>query len=348
MGEAVVPVAHGRHRLDGEVQGGRGSRGGRGRRGPEGEVQHDRRHHNQCEQRRGHDGQGPVALLERDADLEPDAAGQAHGARGTVRPAGSWRSPCPATRRACRGRRHGHPRCSGWSRPGHVSIGASPKGMIATGARWPKWARKVSCVCSDRLDGELHDGEVDPGQLNGVGRPAQAGLDEGGRGQRCHVEHAARPRDPLERLRHRRVGQLHDEWQVRPDLLDAERGLQRVDLVDLDADDRGGPCQAGFVESLAPVGVAADMGHAPVVEGPPAAGIGVVVDHDDLGTAQVELLHGAQPDALEAADDHMTLHVLGAPRDPSRHVAVPVRRGGCCSVKCRRPWHRRLEPHLGL
>ena len=38
------------------------------------------------------------------------------------------------------------PTCSGWSRPGHSSIGASPTGMIATGARWPKWARKVSCV----------------------------------------------------------------------------------------------------------------------------------------------------------------------------------------------------------
>ena len=40
------------------------------------------------------------------------------------------------------------PMWSGWSRPGHSSIASSPAGMIATGARCPKWARKVSCMFS--------------------------------------------------------------------------------------------------------------------------------------------------------------------------------------------------------
>jgi hypothetical protein len=45
--------------------------------------------------------------------------------------------------------------------------------------------------------------------------------------------------------------------------------------------------------------------------GPRESGIGVVVDHDDLGTTQVELFHGAQPDILEAAHAHVTLHAVG-------------------------------------
>ena len=53
------------------------------------------------------------------------------------------------------------------------------------------------------------------------------------------------------------------------------------------------------------------MGNAPVVEDPREAGIGVVVDHDNLGAAEVELLHGAQPDAVEAAEYDMALHVFG-------------------------------------
>ena len=69
--------------------------------------------------------------------------------------------------------------------------------------------------------------------------------------------------------------------------------------------------QAGLFESFAPVGVPSDVGDTPVVEGPPPPRIGVVVDHDDLGAAECELLDGAQPDALEAADDHVALHALG-------------------------------------
>ena len=104
---------------------------------------------------------------------------------------------------------------------------------------------------------------------------------------------------------------MDDDGEVRPQFLDAEGGLEGVDLVDLDADHRGGTRQAGLLESLAPVGVAPDVGDAPVVQGPGEAGVGVVVDHDDRGAAQGELLHGPQADALEPADDHVPVHVVG-------------------------------------
>ncbi len=226
--------------------------------GPEGEVQHDRRHHNQSEQPGGDDRQSAVALLEGDVDLQPDAAGQAHGALGDVRRVGRADPHPPqlvqgaedgavtAVHRVVAPRAGRHRRVAG----GHDRHRCQVAEMAAEGV--------VRGGCP--LDTELDDGEVDPGQLNGVRRPSQAGLDEGGSRQRCHVQHAARPGDPLERLRHRRVGQLDDERQLRPDLLDAQRRLERVDLVDLDAHHRGGPCQAGLLEPLAPMGVSANMG----------------------------------------------------------------------------------------
>ena len=85
-----------------------------------------------------------------------------------------------------------------------------------------------------------------------------------------------------------------------------------MDLVHLDADHRDGPFQSSLVEALATMGVTADMRHAPVVERAPAAGIGVVVDHDHRGAAEGELLHGTKPDALQPADDDVTLHVVEA------------------------------------
>ena len=198
-----------------------------------------------------------------------------------------------------------------------------------------------------RIDGELDDGEVDACELNGLRRPAQAGLDEGRRRQRGHVQHAARPGDPFERVGDRGIGQLHDEREVRLQLLDAERRLQRVDLVDLDADHRGGTRQACFLESLAPMGVAPNVGDAPIVQGPGEAGVGVVVDHDDLRAAEGELLHGAQSDTLEAADDHVTIHVVGLhanhPRMLPSRFAVDV----AAALNVRARGFRGLEPTWG-
>ena len=197
------------------------------------------------------------------------------------------------------------------------------------------------------LDPELDDCEVDSSQFNGVRWPAKACLDKGGCRQRGDVQDAAGTRYPLQRLGHRGVGQLYHERQLRPDLFDAECRLERVDLVDLDAHHRGGTRQAGFLESLPSVGVAPDMGNVPVVQSAGEAWIGVVVDHDDLGATEVELLDGAETDALKTAHDHMTVHVL---EPGALHAGMlPGWRIGevAAALNVGADHLRRLEPHLG-
>ena len=346
VGEAVVPVADGRHGLHGEVQGREEAEVGVGAVGTEGVVQHDRRHHNEREQRGGHDGQGAVALLERDADLQPDAAGQPDGARRAVGRPG---------RRDAHALQLVHRAEDGDAVPGVERVVAArahlhrlvARGHDRHGGQVPEVGAEGVVHVLSRIDGELHHREVDPGQLNGVGRPEQAGLHEGRRGQRRHVQHAAGARDPLQRMGHRRVGQLDHEGEVRADLLDPQCRLERVDLVDLHADHGRRPRQAGLFESFAPVGMAPDMGDAPVVEGPPAPGIGVVVDHDDLGTAEGELLHGAQPDALQAADDHMALHVLGVHAIHQRMLSVRIGAEVAAALNVDVLAQRGLEPPWG-
>ena len=237
--------------------------------------------------------------------------------------------------------------CSGWSRPGHIAMGPPPDGHDGHGRQVAEVGRGRCRGCALRARRRVGRRRSRPRQLNGVRRPAQAGLDEGGRGQRRDVEHAAGTRHPFQGPGHRRVGQLDHEGQVRADLPDAQCRLERVDLVDLHADHGGGPRQTRLFESFAPVGVSPDVGDPPVVEGPPAAGIGVVVDHHHRGAAEVELLHGTQPDALQPADDHVALHALGLreihpgmlPARIGAEVAAPLNVGS--------PPNRRLEPHLG-
>jgi hypothetical protein len=72
------------------------------------------------------------------------------------------------------------------------------------------------------------------------------------------------------------------------------------------------------------MGMPAHMRNTPVVEGAPAAGVGVVVDDNDRGPAERELLDGAQPDALQATDDHVALHVLRVRAVHQRMLSVPI------------------------
>ena len=129
------------------------------------------------------------------------------------------------------------------------------------------------------------------------------------------IQHAARARHPFQCLCDRGIGQLHDERKIRAKLFDPQRGLERVDLVDLHTDHGGRPGQTGLFEPLTP-GVGArrrTWGTPQSWKGPPGARIGIVVDDDDRGSAQVETFRtGAQSDALQAADDHVALHAVGA------------------------------------
>ena len=119
---------------------------------------------------------------------------------------------------------------------------------------------------------ELHHGEIDPVELNIVGPPSQAGLDEGGAGQRGHVEHVARARDPPEGAGHGRVGQLDHECHLGPQLAHAQSRLERVDLVHLDANDRRRLVEMRFGEALAAIGVSTDVLDSPVLERPAKRG----------------------------------------------------------------------------
>ena len=226
--------------------------------------------------------------------------------------------------------------------------GLAAEGMIATGARCPKWARKVSCMFSLESTASWTTAKSIPASSMACdGRSRQASTKDGAANDATSSTLPG-ARDPFQRMGHRRVGQLDHEGEVRSDLLDPQRRLERVDLVDLDADDGGCPRQAGLLESFAPVGVASDMGDTPVVEGPPAPGIGVVVDHDDLGAAEVRT---APRRAARRPGGRRRSHGPACPRgpcDPSTHVVVPDRRGGCCSVKCRCPGPAWARTPLGL
>ena len=96
------------------------------------------------------------------------------------------------------------------------------------------------------------------------------------------------------------------------------------------------------------MGVTSDVGDAPVVEGPPAPGIGIVIDDDDLCTAEGELLHGAQAHALEAADDHVALHVLGVQAIHQRMLSVRIDAEVAAALNVDVVVHGGLEPPVGL
>ena len=145
----------------------------------------------------------------------------------------------------------------------------------------------VVCVVG-RLHLELHHGEIDPVELNIVGPPSQAGLDEGGAGERGHVEPLPGPEAAPQGAGHRRVGQLDHECHLGPQLAHAQSRLERVDLVHLDADHRRRPVEVRFDEALTAIGVSTDVLDSPVLERPGEARIRIVVDHQDARPAQME------------------------------------------------------------
>ena len=98
----------------------------------------------------------------------------------------------------------------------------------------------------------LHHGEVHAGELNVVRGASEACLHERGAGQRGDVEHAPLARDALEGMPDRGVRHLGDDPHVGPDLPDAQRGLEGVNLLHLGADHRRGILQAGVDRAASP------------------------------------------------------------------------------------------------
>ncbi len=144
-------------------------------------------------------------------------------------------------------------------------------------------------------------------QLDLEGIAAQTGLDDGGCGQRGHVEHGAGSGDLGDRRSHGGIGQLHHHPDVGPQLADEQGGLQGLDLGALGTDDGPGPGQPRLFEDAADPGIAHDEGDVPRLDHPDQTRIGLVFDHHHLHPGLVELLDHPQTDALEAADDDVAL-----------------------------------------
>ena len=150
--------------------------------------------------------------------------------------------------------------------------------------------------------------------------PAAAGLHERRRRQGGDVEHAALSRHPFEGPAHRLVGQLDDQAHIGARFADAHGDLEGGQLARLGAHDGRRGVEAGLDQTVSLVGAALDVGDAPALHDPGQPEIGVVVHHHDRDAVSVQLLDGAQPHALQAADDHMA---VGLPTAALDHAGRP-------------------------
>ena len=183
--------------------------------------------------------------------------------------------------------------------------------MMATGARLPKWPRKVAWAASDSGTSTWTTANCTPPNSISCALRPQAGLDEGRAGEGGHIEHAAASRDPLQGPGNRGVGQLGHNPDVWTNLPDPQRGLQRVNLFDLGADHGQGVLYPRLQQRVAHVGAAAEMRDAPVPPRSRANRLSAESSTTRTGVpAEVELLHNAQPHALEPAHNHVIAHLL--------------------------------------
>jgi len=149
------------------------------------------------------------------------------------------------------------------------------------------------------------------------------------RGHPGGVQH--RDLDLGQRPSHGGVRQLHHDPHVRAELAGQQRGLQRVQVVFLRADDRRRVGQPGRHERLCGAGAAGDVGHAPGDEIARQAQVGVVVHGHGRDAGQAQLLHDAEPDPVQAAHDHVP-------------APVGIRR---VSLSGSFPWDSPIAAHAG-
>ena len=213
-------------------------------------------------------------------------------AAGRRRP-GRSDAPCGGAPRPSRAPRRGHPHAAGGHDPGtgHRPVvrrdhghrrqvaEAAPEGVVRLGVSAPT----ASCTTANSTPAS---------SMACDGRRRQASTKEGA------ASEATSSTLPGPETRSRAwategLASCTTRRQVRPQLPDAQRRLERVDLVDLDADDGGGVGQAGFVEALAAMRVCRrtwGTPHSSRMREKPR--VGVVVDHDHRRPAQMELLDG--------------------------------------------------------
>ena len=105
----------------------------------------------------------------------------------------------------------------------------------------------------------------------------KASLDKRRSGQRGHIEHHACSSHSLECPGDRRIRELHNDAHVWSQISDSQCGLQSVDLVNFDADDRASVVQSCFDQPLTPMGAPSDVLNTPMVQQAAELFIGVVV-----------------------------------------------------------------------
>ena len=200
-------------------------------------------------------------------------------------------------------------------------IPAGTRDQVSSATRHDRDGGEVAEVTPERVVGEfgplhryLHmTANSTPPSSIWMGTPAQARFDECGCGQVGHIQNAPGTRYPFERVGHGGIGQLHDEAHVWSKFPYPEGGFQGVDLVALGAYDSPGQFEPSLGKTLAEVCVAADVGDTPVLESAAKAMIGVIIDHDHGGTAEMELLDCSEAHSLETTHNHVVSHTPDQP-----------------------------------
>ena len=158
-------------------------------------------------------------------------------------------------------------------------------------------------------DADLGGDEVLLAEQHVVVAAAHAGVDHRRREQAGHVQSAAVAGRLFHRPPDRRVVEVGDHGDVLAQVAHQQRRLDVAQIARLGADDRPRPGQPGRAQQRLGVVVAGHIGTAPARHQALHARIAVVVEHHDRHPGRPQLLHRAQPDALEATDDHVTCPV---------------------------------------
>ena len=177
-------------------------------------------------------------------------------------------------------------------------------------------------------------------ELERVALAAQADLDEGRRRDGGGVQHDPGRDDGTQGLADGRILHLDDESHVPAQASYLQRDLERGPLIGVSADDGCGSVDASRAEALGQVTGVVEVGHSPAGEALGMALVGIVIDHDHLGTTQVEQLDDSKTHALEAADDDVV------PQRCDVHLCAGRLRHGHHSrarVPVARPYRRKLR-----
>ena len=108
-----------------------------------------------------------------------------------------------------------------------------------------------------------------------------------------------------------KVGQLHDDPQVGPQPPSEQGDVEIAQVVGVDAHERRSGVQPRRGQGGRPLCARIDVPDRPVGDHPQVAGVGGIVDDDDLLAGRVQLLDDAQADVVQTADDDVAAGGIG-------------------------------------